>query len=99
MGPRAALITLGSRGALYADGKESFVVPAFPVVAIDTTAAGDAFNGGFASALAKGLPVREAVRQAMAIAALCVSRRGAQSSMPTAETVAEFLNHNMLKEI
>ncbi|MBB4010460.1 ribokinase [Allorhizobium taibaishanense] len=99
LGPKAALITLGERGAFYADGTQTFVVPAFPVVVVDTTAAGDAFNGGFAAALARGVPVREAVRQAMAVAALCVTRRGAQPSMPTAAEVDEFLNHKTLLEI
>lgn len=99
LGPKAALITLGERGALYTDGKQTFLVPAFPVVVIDTTAAGDAFNGGFAAALARDVPVREAVRQAMAVAALCVTRRGAQRSMPTAAEVDEFLNHKTLLEI
>ncbi|MEX2697211.1 ribokinase [Rhizobium mongolense] len=99
LGPKAALITLGERGAFYDDGTQTFLVPAFPVVVVDTTAAGDAFNGGFAAALARGAPVREAVRQAMAVAALCVTRRGAQPSMPTAAEVDEFLNHKTLLEI
>ncbi len=99
LGPKAALITLGERGAYYADGTQTFFVPAFPVVVVDTTAAGDAFNGGFAAALATGVPVREAVRQAMAVAALCVTRRGAQPSMPTATEVDDFLNHKTLLEI
>lgn len=99
LGPKAALITLGERGAFYADGTQTFFVPAFPVVVVDTTAAGDAFNGGFAAALARGVPVRDAVRQAMAVAALCVTRRGAQPSMPTATEVDEFLNHKTLLEI
>ena len=88
-----------NRGAFYSNGEESFLVPSFPVVVVDTTAAGDAFNGGFAAALARNVPVREAVRQAMAIAALCVTRRGAQPSMPTAVAVDEFLNHRTLLEI
>ncbi|RUY08586.1 ribokinase [Mesorhizobium sp. M2A.F.Ca.ET.040.01.1.1] len=99
LGAKPALITLGERGAFYSNGEESFLVPSFPVVVVDATAAGDAFNGGFAAALARDVPVRQAVRQAMAIAALCVTRRGAQQSMPTAEAVDEFLNHRTLLEI
>jgi len=99
LGAKASLITLGERGAFYSDGEETFLVPSFPVIVVDTTAAGDAFNGGFAAALAKGVPIREAVRQAMAIAALCVTKRGAQPSMPTAKAVDEFLNHRTLLEI
>lgn len=99
LGPAAALITMGDRGAFYADATQSFHVPSFPVVVVDTTAAGDAFNGGFAAGLARGLSVREAVGRAMAVAALCVTKRGAQPSMPTAEAVDEFLNHRTLLEI
>ncbi|MGV3549632.1 ribokinase [Rhizobium sp.] len=99
MGPKAVLITLGGRGAYFVDASQSFHIPAFPVIVVDTTAAGDAFNGGFAVALARGVPVRDAVRQAMAVAALCVTKRGAQPSMPTAEAVDEFLNHKTLLEI
>ncbi|MBZ9605547.1 ribokinase [Phyllobacterium chamaecytisi] len=99
LGPRAALITLGERGAIYVDSTQTFLVPAFPVVVVDTTAAGDAFNGGFAAALSRGVPIRDAVRQAMAVAALCVTRRGAQQSMPTAAEVDEFLNHKTLLEL
>lgn len=99
LGPKAALITLGARGAFYSDGKQSFLIPSFPVVVVDTTAAGDAFNGGFAAALALGTPVRDAVRRAMAVAALCVTKRGAQPSMPTAAAVDEFLNERTLLEI
>jgi ribokinase len=99
LGPKAALITLGGRGAFFSDGSEKFLVPAFPVVVVDTTAAGDAFNGGFAAALATGASVREAVRQAMAVAALCVTRRGAQGAMPSAAELDQFLNHVTLMEI
>jgi ribokinase len=99
LGPKAALITLGERGAYFSDGNQTFLVPAFPVVVVDTTAAGDAFNGGFAAALASGTPIRDAVRQAMAVAALCVTRRGAQQAMPSVAEVDEFLNHKTLMEI
>ncbi|WLR99655.1 ribokinase [Shinella sumterensis] len=99
LGPKAALITLGERGAFFSDGNQTFVVPAFPVVVVDTTAAGDAFNGGFAAALATGSSIRDAIRQAMAVAALCVTRRGAQQAMPSAVEVDQFLNHKTLLEI
>jgi ribokinase len=99
LGPRAALITLGAQGAYYADAETSFALRAFPVKAIDTTAAGDAFNGAFAASLAQGLPLREAVRQALAVAALCVTRRGAQSAMPSAQAVEEFLMSQTILEM
>lgn len=99
LGPSAALITLGAQGAYYADAKSSFALRAFPVKVVDTTAAGDAFNGAFAASLAQGLPLRDAVRKALAVAALCVTRRGAQSSMPTAQAVEEFLQSQTILEL
>ncbi|MGY3622128.1 ribokinase [Bradyrhizobium sp. USDA 10063] len=99
LGPRAALITLGAQGAYYADAKSSFALRAFPVNVVDTTAAGDAFNGAFAASLAQRLPLRDAVSKALAVAALCVTRRGAQSSMPTAHAVDEFLKSQTILEL
>ncbi|MGX5805379.1 ribokinase [Bradyrhizobium sp. Arg314] len=99
LGPKAALITLGAHGAYYCGGSASFGLPAFPIKVVDTTGAGDAFNGAFAAFLAQGLAVREAIRKAMAVAALCVSRRGAQDSMPTARTVEDFLNQQTVLEL
>jgi ribokinase len=66
-------------------------MPAFPVEAIDTTAAGDAFNGGLAYALSRGLSMAEAIRYANAVAAISVTRLGAQPSLPTGAEVAAFL--------
>ena len=57
-------------------------VPAFPVTVVDTTAAGDAFNGALAVALAEGRPLAGAVRFANAAAGLACTRRGAQNSLP-----------------
>lgn len=99
LGPSAALITLGAQGAYYADATHSFALRAFPVKAVDTTAAGDAFNGAFAASLAQRLPLRDAVRKALAVAALCVTRRGAQSSMPSAQEVDEFLKSQTILEL
>ncbi|MBB4383230.1 ribokinase [Bradyrhizobium sp. SBR1B] len=99
LGPRAALITLGAQGAYFADAKNSFALRAFPVKVVDTTAAGDAFNGAFAASLAQRLPLRQAVRKALAVAALCVTRRGAQNSMPTAQAVDEFLETQTILEL
>jgi ribokinase len=82
-GAGAALITLGERGAFYLDATESFHLPAFnagPVV--ETTGAGDAFNGGFAVALAEGSSARAAVRFACAPARFAVPRRGPAPSLP-----------------
>lgn len=85
------IITLGAEGAFVLTGEGSWLTPGFPVQALDTTAAGDAFNAGLAVALAQGLPGREAVRYASAVAALAVTKVGALPSLPYAEDVAEFL--------
>src|SRR5947209_8212168 len=67
------------------------MVPAIEVRAVDTTAAGDAFNGGMARALMQGQGLLEAVRFGVAVAAVSVTRSGAQPSMPNAAEVAELL--------
>lgn len=82
-GARCAVITLGSRGVLLQDPTHSIHVPcvdAGPVV--DTTGAGDAFNGSFAVALAERLPLVDALRFACACAGISVTRAGTSSSMP-----------------
>lgn len=90
-GVQKVIITLGSRGVFVSsDGKEE-IVPAFKVNAIDTTGAGDAFNGGLLAALAEGKDIWEAVRFANALAALSVQRLGTTPSMPTREEVDAFL--------
>ncbi len=90
-GVRNVALKMGEQGVFLAgrDIDESFL-PAFRVDAVDTTAAGDAFNGGFAWALAEGKPPAEAARFAAAVAAVSVTRRGAQTSLP-ARAEAESL--------
>ncbi|MDX1991057.1 MAG: ribokinase [bacterium] len=87
------IIKMGSRGAYWqaADGQRTFV-PAYRVQAVDTVAAGDAFNGGLASALAEGLSLPEAVQRGMATGALSTTRPGAQPSMPTREEVIALMS-------
>jgi ribokinase len=99
LGPRAALITMGEQGAYYADAQQRFEVPAFAVRAIDTTGAGDAFNGAFAAGVASRLPMRTAIRRAMATAAISVTRCGAQIAMPTLKELEEFLHSTMSLEV
>ena len=89
-GAGTIIVTLGEDGAL-AVGDETITAAAFAVTAVDTTAAGDAFNAGLGVALARRRPLREALRFASAVAALTCTRRGAQSSLPTAEEVSELL--------
>ena len=90
-GPRTVIVTLGEGGALVADRSGSVQIPGFRVEALDTTAAGDAFNGGLAVALGRGDTLENAVRYAHAIAALTVTRLGAQPSLPTLAEAERFL--------
>lgn len=92
-GARNAIITLGSRGALVKNASTTQHLPAFnagPVV--ETTGAGDAFNGGLAVALAEGLDVVAATRFACAVASLSVTRPGTAPSMPQRAEVNALLN-------
>ena len=91
MGPRAVVLKLGDQGCFFADGRQRIHVPAFAVEARDATAAGDAFNGALAVALAEGRRMEAALRFACAAAALSVSRPGAQSSIPTRAETETFL--------
>jgi ribokinase len=79
----AVVVTLGAAGALVVEGGQASHVPAVPVRAVDTTAAGDAFCGGLADALAAGAGLREAARRAVRVAAAACLRPGAQASLPT----------------
>lgn len=91
MGPRSVVLKLGARGCMIADCQGCVHVPGFSVSAVDTTAAGDVFNGAFATALAEGQAVLPAARLANAAAALSVTRPGAQISVPSREEAARFL--------
>jgi ribokinase len=90
-GCRGAIITLGAAGAVVATQDGAWRYPAFPVEAVDSTAAGDAFNGVLAARLARGEPPEEAVRWAGAAGALACTRRGAQESLPDLGALEEFL--------
>ena len=76
------VITLGSRGAYVSDSSETLLVAAPPVTAVDTTAAGDCFNGALAVALAEGRTLVDAVSFACKAASISVTRMGAQASLP-----------------
>jgi len=90
-GAGAVLITLGERGVLACDGETVVHFPAFPVEVVDTTAAGDAFNGALAVGLAAGGTLEQAIPLANAAAALTCTRRGAQDSLPDRVEVEAFL--------
>lgn len=91
LGVASAVVTLGSRGALIVTREGNQLVPAIPVKAVDTTAAGDAFTGALSVALARGENMRKAVEFAVAAAAVSVTRMGAQPSLPTESEVLELL--------
>ncbi len=85
------ILTLGARGAFMVGSEGEVEVPAYKVSVVDTTAAGDAFCGGLAVALARGMSPVEAVRYANAAGARAVTVMGAEPSMPRAEEVERLL--------
>lgn len=95
LGAENVLLKAGSQGCVIAQGKQPKQrVPAFQVNAVDTTAAGDAFNAGFAVGLLRGRTVVKSAVFASAVAAISVTRPGAQPSMPTATEVDDFLRQH-----
>ena len=91
-GVRNVILKQGTNGVVVAhDHSEPYSIAAFPVKAIDTTAAGDSFNGAFAVAQLRGLSVEDSARYAAAAAAISVTRKGAQSSLPEHEEVDDLL--------
>jgi ribokinase len=90
-GVGAVVITLGERGAFLAEAGTSGFIPAFPARPIDTTAAGDVFNGALAVSIGEGSNLREAVRFANAAASLSVQRLGAQPSAPQRTEILNLL--------
>jgi len=90
-GVKTVILTLGSRGAFVFESGSGELVPGFEVDAVDTTAAGDVFNGSLAVGLAEGMPLTGAVRFANAAAALSVTKLGAQPSAPTRSEIESFL--------
>ena len=93
-GVKTAIITLGSRGAFVAGAGVAKLVPGFKVRAVDTTAAGDTFNGALAVALVEGKTLENAIRFANAAAAISVTRLGAQTSVPTRKEIEKLLKNN-----
>ena len=90
MGAGKVIVTLGAQGSLFANGQGFEHFPAPKVQAVDTTAAGDTFVGGFAAALANGQSEASAIRYGQIAAALSVTRAGAQPSIPTMFDVQAF---------
>lgn len=98
-GAQTVIVTLGANGALIVDNEITKHIPAFQVDVVDTTAAGDAFIGGFASALLENKPLEEAVRYGCACGALAATKFGAQPSMPTKEDAEEFLDRSPITNL
>ena len=91
LGIETVLITLGSKGVYYSEKGKGEIIPGFRVDAVDTTAAGDTFNGAFVTALLEGKSAKDAIRFAHAAAAISVTRMGAQTAIPRREDVDQFL--------
>lgn len=89
--PNKLLITEGENGVRFFNGSTEEVVASFPVEPVDTTGAGDTFNGAFAVAIAEGKEMKEALQFANRAASLSITKSGAQGGMPTREEVEELL--------
>lgn len=93
-GITTVIITLGARGAWVSENGEGYLSAGFKVKAIDTTAAGDTFNGAFASEILRASSLDNALRYAHGAAALCVGGKGAQPSIPHREQVLKFIERS-----
>jgi len=90
-GAKNVLITLGEKGCVFSEERKIVKLPAYKVKAEDTTGAGDAFVGALAAGYPHFSKFRDAVQFASAVAALSVTKRGAQTSLPQREAVRDFL--------
>jgi ribokinase len=95
MGVNTVVLTLGKQGCLFKSSQQTLNIPAFIVETLDSTAAGDTFCGALAAELSRGHDWAEALKFATAASAICVTRMGAQPSIPTWQEVKEFLNKQM----
>jgi ribokinase len=93
-GTRTVILTLGKKGCIVKTKSFRYHIPAFDVNPVDTTAAGDTFCGALVARLGKGESIVDAVKFATAAAAICVTRIGAQPSIPKEEEVSAFLLAN-----
>lgn len=90
-GAKNVIITMGAKGAVWASVGLKKAIPARPIEPVDTTGAGDAFIGGFSTAIIEGKSIEEALSLASACGALAATKRGAQSSLPTRQEVENFM--------
>lgn len=91
-GIKNVIVTLGSKGAFYSNGEKELFVPSFKVNAVETTGAGDSFNGAFAVAIGEGMDIESAMRFANASAGISVTRYGTAQSMAMRDEIEELLN-------
>ena len=94
-GVKCAIVKLGAKGVVCATSEETFFIPAFAIETVDTTAAGDAFNGGLAAGLSTGLSLRQAVTWGAAAGALAAMKPGAQPSLPERVVFDAFLKERV----
>ena len=87
----AVVITLGERGLIWQRGTKRGALPAFPIIAIDTTGAGDAFHGAFAAAVSSGMDWLDILRYASAAGTFCCTRTGARPGLPSRKELHELL--------
>ena len=92
-GIKNVVITLGEKGAFFANNDEKFSLPIanLPNPVVDTTGAGDAFNAGFAAALTEGQNIKDALKFASATAGLSTTKIGTANSMPSREEIDKLL--------
>ncbi len=87
------VITMGERGLIWKNQDSTGRFPAFKVEVVDTTGAGDGFHGAFAAKIANKKKWPEVLRYASAVGALCCTKLGARSSIPTKDEITNFLNN------
>ncbi|RLF20864.1 MAG: ribokinase [Thermoprotei archaeon] len=97
LGVGRVIVTMGARGAMIVDDKGPRMIPTYKVEVVDTVGAGDAFNGALAFALALGVDIDEAVKFANLVAAIKVTRKGAQTGLPKAIDVVKFTKERGLE--
>ncbi|MBE7026562.1 MAG: ribokinase [Ruminococcaceae bacterium] len=95
-GVKSVIITLGKKGALVTDGKKYKIIDNYDVDVLDTTGAGDAFNGGLLAALCEGMDIWKASRFANVVSNLAVTHLGTANAMPSRQEIDEFIKkHNI----
>jgi len=92
MGIKNVIITLGEKGASFCSKDKLFFQPPYKVDAVDSTAAGDSFNGAFAYALSLNMGIEEAIKLGCAAGAITASKEGAQTSIPKKEELLDFMD-------